>query len=211
MSRCSAADLAGDRDSQAAAASENSGTQTIIANDPTPGRASTGRGLVTTAALYARVSTEKQEKEETVESQVDALRRAAGERGYEVPSEYVFVDDGYTGARMDRPGLDRLRDLATEGALDAVLVYCPDRLARQYAYQVVVVDELKRAGCEVVLIRWWCTADVASNDGMAMRSGPARRSDRMMMLNSLARTYSSASAQMPSSAGPMPPSPLSAG
>lgn len=152
MSRGPTAHLAGDRNTQAATTSENSGTQITSANDPAPGRASTGRGLVTTAALYARVSTEKQEKEETVESQLDALRRAAAERGYEVPAEYVFVDDGYTGARMDRPGLDRLRDLATEGAFDTVLIYCPDRLARQYAYQVVVVDELKRAGCEVVFL-----------------------------------------------------------
>jgi site-specific DNA recombinase len=64
----------------------------------------------------------------------------------------VFVDENYSGSRLDRPGLDRLRDLASEGAFEAVLVCSPDRLARQYAYQFVVVEELQRAGCEVVFL-----------------------------------------------------------
>jgi site-specific DNA recombinase len=94
------------------------------------------------AALYARVSTEKQEQEETIQSQVEALRQAAGQRGYLITSEDEFIDDGYSGARLDRPALDRLRDLAAEGTYEAVLVTAPDRLARHYAYQVVVVEEL---------------------------------------------------------------------
>lgn len=110
-------------------------------------------GELTLAAIYARVSTDKQEKEETVESQLDALRRAAEERGLEPAPEFIFVDEGYSGARMDRPALDRLRDLAREGAFDTLLVYCPDRLARQYAYQVVVLEELKAAGCEVIFVK----------------------------------------------------------
>jgi site-specific DNA recombinase len=104
------------------------------------------------AALYARVSTGKQEKEETIDSQLDALQSAARIRGCEVPAEFIFLDEGYSGAYLDRPGLERLRDLAAEGAFDTVLVYCPDRLAREYAYQVVVIDELKRVGCEVVFL-----------------------------------------------------------
>jgi site-specific DNA recombinase len=111
-----------------------------------------GRALLKTVAIYARVSTDKQEREETIGSQIDALKRAVDERGFELPPEFVFVDEGYTGARMARPALDRLRDLASEGAFEAVMVYCPDRLARQYAYQVVVVDELKRSGCEIIFL-----------------------------------------------------------
>lgn len=92
------------------------------------------------AACYARVSTDKQEKEQTIESQLDALKRAAEQGGYEVPPEWYFTDEGYSGALLDRPALDRLRDLASERALEAVLVYSPDRLARQYPYQVVVME-----------------------------------------------------------------------
>jgi site-specific DNA recombinase len=85
---------------------------------------------VTLAALYARVSSDTQEKDQTIASQLAALRQAVRERGYQVPPDWEFVDDGYSGARLDRPALERLRDLAAEGAFAAVLVYAPDRLAR---------------------------------------------------------------------------------
>jgi len=100
--------------------------------------------------LYARVSTDKQEREETVASQVDLLRQTAAARGYEILPGNVFIDDGVSGTRLDRPALERLRDLAAEGAFEVVLVTAPDRLARRYAYQVVLVEELTRCGCEVV-------------------------------------------------------------
>ena len=64
----------------------------------------------------------------------------------------VFVDEHASGARLDRPALDRLRDLAAEGVFEAVLVWSPDRLARRYAYQVVLLEELTRCGCEVVFV-----------------------------------------------------------
>jgi site-specific DNA recombinase len=108
-----------------------------------------GRGL-TWAALYARVSTDKQEREETVASQVDLLRQTAAARGYEILPGNVFIDDGVSGTRLDRPALERLRDLAAEGAFDVVLVTAPDRLTRRYAYQVVLVEEFTRCGCGVV-------------------------------------------------------------
>ncbi len=111
-----------------------------------------GRRGLKLAACYARVSTDKQEKEQTIESQLDALKQAAEQGGYEVPPEWYFTDEGYSGALLDRPALDRLRDLASEGALEAVLIYSPDRLAREYAYQVVVMEELQKAGCEVVFL-----------------------------------------------------------
>ena len=99
-------------------------------------QASGGRSL-TRAALYARVSTEKQEREETVASQVDLLQQTAKARGYEVLPGNLFIDDGVSGTRLDRPALERLRDLAAEGAFEVLLVTAPDRLARRYAYQVV--------------------------------------------------------------------------
>jgi len=107
---------------------------------------------LTRAALYARVSTDKQEREETVASQVDLLQQTAMARGYEVLPGNVFIDDGVSGTRLDRPALERLRDLAAEGALEVLLVTAPDRLARRYAYQVVLVEELTRGGCEVVFV-----------------------------------------------------------
>lgn len=104
------------------------------------------------AAAYARVSSDKQEKEETISSQIEGLCKTAEDRGYELPKEFIFTDDGYSGAKLDRPALDRLRDLASAGAFEVVLLHSPDRLARNYAYQVVILEELKRAGCEVIFL-----------------------------------------------------------
>jgi site-specific DNA recombinase len=109
-----------------------------------------GRRCLKRAALYARVSTDKQEREETVASQVDLLHQTAETHGYEVLPGNVFIDDGISGTRLDRPALDRLRDLVAEGVFEVILVTAPDRLARRYAYQVVLVEEFIRGGCEVV-------------------------------------------------------------
>ncbi|MHB1519667.1 MAG: recombinase family protein, partial [Acidimicrobiales bacterium] len=98
-------------------------------------------------AIYARVSTEKQEQRGTIGSQVEALRSRMAEEGHEIVAE--FLDDGYSGARLDRPGLDALRDAAEAGVIETVWCLTPDRLARSYAYQMLVLDELQRLGCQV--------------------------------------------------------------
>ena len=99
-------------------------------------------------AIYARVSTESQEARGTIGSQVEVLRKRVAEEGHELVAEYC--DDGFSGAKLDRPGLDALRDAAEAGQLDTVWCLSPDRLARMYAYQVIVVDELGRHGVAVL-------------------------------------------------------------
>jgi site-specific DNA recombinase len=103
-------------------------------------------------ALYARVSTLQQEQEATIESQIAAIEQYAQEQGYQLQPELTFLDQGVSGAKLARPALDRLRDLATEGAFSAVLCLSPDRLARQYAHQWVLLDELGRVGVQVIFI-----------------------------------------------------------
>jgi site-specific DNA recombinase len=88
------------------------------------------------AAIYARVSSDKQKEENTVASQTAALIEFARDHGYSVPDAWIFEDEGYSGASLVRPGLERVRDLAAEGQLHAILVYAPDRLSRKYAYQI---------------------------------------------------------------------------
>ena len=97
------------------------------------------------AAFYARVSSEQQAAAHTIESQTSALSERARSDGTPVPPERQFVDDGISGATLVRPALDRLRDLATVGAIDKVYVHSPDRLARNYAYQVLLLDECELA------------------------------------------------------------------
>jgi hypothetical protein len=99
-------------------------------------------------AVYARVSTEAQEARGTIGSQIAALRERADAECHELVAE--FVDDGHSGARLDRPDLDALRDAAEAGLLDAVWCLSPDRLARVYAHQVIVLDELARHGVAVL-------------------------------------------------------------
>lgn len=63
-----------------------------------------------------------------------------------------FIDEGYSGATLVRPGLERLRDVSAAGGLERRYVHSPDRLARKYAYQVLLMDEFHRAGVEVVFL-----------------------------------------------------------
>jgi len=106
-----------------------------------------------TAAIYARVSSDKQREENTIASQTAALVAFAREQQFEVPQEWVFEDDGYSGASLIRPGLERVRDLAAEGLIQAILVYAPDRLSRRYAYQILLIEEFARAGVETLFVR----------------------------------------------------------
>lgn len=104
------------------------------------------------AAFYARVSGEQQAAAHTIESQIAALTDRAKSDGTPVPSELQFVDDGFSGATLIRPGLDRLRDLVSIGAVDRIYVHSPDRLARNYAYQVLLIDEWRRRGVELAFL-----------------------------------------------------------
>ena len=101
------------------------------------------------AAIYARVSSERQRQDETIQSQTVGLRELAAQRGLLVPDEFVFEDEGISGATLTRPALERLRDRAAEGAFEVLLCHAPDRLARRYAYQVLLLEELQRVGVEV--------------------------------------------------------------
>ena len=105
------------------------------------------------AAIYARVSTERQERQQTIDSQLSALRDWAAAQGHVVADVHVFRDEGYSGSRLDRPGLDALRDAVRDAAVDVVAVFSPDRLARKYAYQVLLMEEFRRAGCEVAFLQ----------------------------------------------------------
>ena len=104
-------------------------------------------------ALYARVSSDQQKEEHTIESQVQALQDEALRRGATVPDPWVFRDEGCSGATLNRPGLEALRDRAAEGQFTHLLVYAPDRLARNYALQVFLLDEFARHGVEVEFLR----------------------------------------------------------
>src|SRR3954453_20288260 len=104
------------------------------------------------AAIYARVSSDQQAGRHTIDSQVEALLARAAADGHAIQAELRFLDDCRSGASLIRPALDRLRDRAAMGPIDVVYVHAPDRLARSYAHQAVLIEEFARAGTEVVFL-----------------------------------------------------------
>jgi site-specific DNA recombinase len=104
---------------------------------------------MTSAAIYARVSSARQKEEQTIASQTAALQAHAQATGLEVPPDWVFEDEGYSGTTLIRPALERLRDLAAEIEIPVVLCYAPDRLARRYVYQTLLIEAFTRVGTEV--------------------------------------------------------------
>jgi site-specific DNA recombinase len=103
-------------------------------------------------ALYARVSTTRQAQAQTIDQQLTRLRAYVTEQGWLLSDRHSYRDDGYSGASLNRPGLDQLRDQNRLAAFDAVVITAPDRLARKYVHQVLLIEEFERAGCQVLFI-----------------------------------------------------------
>ena len=104
-------------------------------------------------AIYARVSSEQQREENTIASQTASLIEFAKNHELEVPKEWVFEDEGYSGATLERPALERVRDLAAAGQIQVVLAYSPDRWSRKYAYQILLIEEFARHGVETLFVK----------------------------------------------------------
>jgi len=103
-------------------------------------------------AVYVRVSTSRQVKLQTIEQQLERVRKHVREEGWELPEEDVFRDDGYSGTTLKRPALDALRDKVRMRELETVVVLSPDRLARNYVHQMVLIEEFEKNGCKVEFV-----------------------------------------------------------
>ena len=104
-------------------------------------------------ALYARVSSQKQKEEATIDSQLDALRLYAQESNYVVHDTLIFLDDGVSGTTLQRPALDELRDIIRFEPIEAVLIYAPDRLSRNYTHQLILMEEFRKHAVKVCFIK----------------------------------------------------------
>jgi site-specific DNA recombinase len=100
-------------------------------------------------AIYARVSTQRQTQAQTIEQQLERLTQYISQQGWELPEENIFRDDGFSGAILNRPGLDCLRDKVVAGEIDCVIITAPDRLARNYVHQMLLLEQLEKYGCRV--------------------------------------------------------------
>jgi len=100
-------------------------------------------------AIYVRVSTQRQAQSQTIEQQLQRLLSYIKEEGSSLPPEKIYKDDGFSGSKLSRPGLDQLRDQVRRGEIDRLLMTAPDRLARKYVHQVLLLEELEGSGCKV--------------------------------------------------------------
>ena len=107
-----------------------------------------------TAALYARVSSEKQVQENTIVSQVEALKSRIIADSLPLLDEHQFIDNGYSGSNLVRPALEKLRDQVAAGMIDKIYIHSPDRLSRKYAYQMILIEEFERYGADVVFLNF---------------------------------------------------------
>jgi site-specific DNA recombinase len=104
------------------------------------------------AALYARVSSQKQADDKTIESQHHDIAARIDADGLTLPEEHVFLDDGYSGAELLRPALEELRDRVAASLIDRIYIHSPDRLARKMAHQALLLEEFARHDCQVVFL-----------------------------------------------------------
>jgi site-specific DNA recombinase len=104
------------------------------------------------AAIYARVSTTRQARTQKADQQIERLKAYAKQKDWTLEEDQLYLDEGYSGASLNRPGLDALRDAAAMADFEAVLITAPDRLARNYVHQVLLIEELQGCGCQVEFV-----------------------------------------------------------
>ena len=139
------------------------------------------------AAFYARVSTSQQEEQGTIASQVTALKARITQDGCHLDPAHQFCDDGVSGSFLARPSLDRLRDLASEFGFEVLYMLSPDRLARRYAHQCVVLDELARWGIEIIFLNQPVTGDTPEDRLMVNVLGVLAEYERELIRDRLRR------------------------
>src|ERR1700674_2151836 len=105
-----------------------------------------------TVALYARVSSERQARDHTIDSQVAALKERIAADGFKLEPDHSYVDDGCSGTNLQRLALEKLRDAVAGGHVERIYVHAPDRLARSHAHQVLLIEEFRRTGAEVIFL-----------------------------------------------------------
>jgi len=105
--------------------------------------------MTISVAIYARVSTQQQTESQTIEQQIERLQSYIKQQSWSLSDEHIFRDDGRSGANLNRPGLDRLRDAIRNAEVELVLITSPDRLSRNYVHHMIVIDEMEHCGCAI--------------------------------------------------------------
>jgi len=137
-------------------------------------------------ALYARVSSERQARDHTIDSQVAALKERIAADGYQLEPDHSYVDDGCSGTTLQRLALEKLRDAVAGGHVERIYVHAPDRLARSHVHQVVLIDEFRRGGAEVVFLNR-AIGDTAEDNLLLQVQGIIAEYERVKILERVRR------------------------
>jgi site-specific DNA recombinase len=135
-----------------------------------------------TAALYARVSSEKQVQEKTILSQVDALKSQIIKDGFTLLEENQFIDNGYSGSNLIRPALEKLRDQVAAGTIDKIYIHSPDRLSRKYAYQMILIEEFEKSGVEIIFLNFQQSNDNPESNLLLQMQGMIAEYERSKII-----------------------------
>jgi site-specific DNA recombinase len=138
------------------------------------------------AGLYARVSSKRQAQDQTIEQQLESGRVAIEAHGWNLSEAHIYRDDGYSGARLSRPGLDRLRDDIALAEVEVVVITAPDRLARKYLHQVLLVEEFEQHGVRVEFVERPMSTDPHDQLLLQIR-GAVAEYERMLITERLRR------------------------
>ena len=103
-------------------------------------------------AIYARVSSDQQAQHDTIASQLAAVQAFATAQGVRIDPDLIFADNGISGTTLARPKLDALRDKAAAAEIEQILILNPDRLARKYTHQLMLVEEFKKLGVTITFV-----------------------------------------------------------
>jgi site-specific DNA recombinase len=139
-----------------------------------------------TVALYARVSSETQARDHTIDSQVAALKERIAADGFQLEPDHSYVDDGCSGMNLQRLALEKLRDAVAGGDVERIYVHAPDRLARSHIHQVVLIDEFRRSGAEVVFLNR-AIGDTAEDNLLLQVQGIISEYERIKILERVRR------------------------
>lgn len=116
---------------------------------------------ISKVAIYCRVSSEEQKQGKTINSQIQELEDFARASNYKIIERYI--DDGWSGGLLERPALDRLRDAASKGLFEAVLINDVDRLSREVLHLGIIKKDLEKKGAKLIFKKLPHTEDPMSN------------------------------------------------
>ncbi len=138
--------------------------------------------LPKTIALYARVSSQKQADENTIASQLSAIRQRVADDQLRLKAEMEFCDNGYSGADLVRPALEQLRDHVATSTIDRLYVHSPDRLSRKMAHQAILLEEFRKYECEVVFLNQSGASDTPEANLLIQMQGMIAEYEREKIL-----------------------------